>query len=96
MAKCYILGPMSNVQQQQHRSMETTANIMSNVDEMFTGFGIMVSFEATYTFMNLRQKKKKGQQVREDMMKVIAYLNELEILEVDIDAETRTREHTIG
>ena len=38
--------------------------------------------------MNLRQKK--GQLVRENMMKVVAYLNELEILGAKIDAETKT------
>ena len=37
--------------------------------------------------MNLRQKK--GQSVREHMMKMIAYLNKIEILGAEIDAETK-------
>ena len=57
MAKCYILGSMSNVLQEQHHSMETVADIMSSVDEMFSRLARRARFEATYAFMNLRQKK---------------------------------------
>ena len=86
MTKCYILGSMSNVLQQQHRSMKTATDIMSSVDEMFAGLGGQSTFETTFVFMNLRQKK--GQQVHEYMMKVIA-LNELEILGFEIDAKIK-------
>ena len=37
MAKCYILGSMRNVLQQQHHSMETAVDIVTSVDEMFAG-----------------------------------------------------------
>ena len=75
--------------------METTADIMSSVDEMFIGLGRQEMFEATSALMNLYQKKKH--RVREYMMKVIAYLNELKILGVEIDAETKNHmvEHII-
>ena len=67
--------------------METIANIMTNVDEMFAWLGRHVRFEASSAFINLRQKK--GQTVREHMMKVIAYLNELKILGAEIDVEIK-------
>ncbi|XP_077215658.1 uncharacterized protein LOC143850284 [Tasmannia lanceolata] len=35
MAKCYILGSMSNVLQQQHVGMATTTYIMLNLKELF-------------------------------------------------------------
>ena len=60
---------------------------MTSVDEIFFGLGKQVRFEATSAFMNLRQKK--GQPVCEHMMKVIVYLNKLEILGAEIDAGTK-------
>ena len=88
MAKYYILGSMSNVLQQQCHLIETTVDIMTSVDAMFAGLDKKTRFEATSSFMNLHQKK--GQPIHEHMMKVIAYLNELEILGGEIDAMTRT------
>ena len=76
---------MSNVLQQQHRSVETTTNIMSSVDEMFVGLDKWARFEVTSALMNLHQKK--GQPAREHIMKVIVYLNKLEILRAEINAE---------
>ena len=67
--------------------MEISADIMSSVDEMFVGLGRHARFEAASDFMNLFQKK--GQPDCEHMIKVITYLNELEILGAEIDAETK-------
>ena len=52
-----MFGSMSNVLQQQHRSMEIAANIMSSVNEIFAGLDRHAKFKATSTFMNLRQRK---------------------------------------
>ena len=57
MTEYYILGSMSNVLQQQHRSMETVADIMSSIDKMLVGLGRQARFEATSAFMNLCEKK---------------------------------------
>ncbi|XP_022861660.1 uncharacterized protein LOC111382031, partial [Olea europaea var. sylvestris] len=35
MARCYILGSMSNVLQQKHQNMQTAFNIMESLQEMF-------------------------------------------------------------
>ena len=35
LAKCYILASMENVLQQQHVSMETAADMMTNLADMF-------------------------------------------------------------
>ena len=67
--------------------MEIAADIILSVNEMFVGLSRHARFEATSTFMNLRQKKR--QPVREHMMKSIAYLNKLKILGIEIDGETK-------
>ena len=86
-AKCYILGSMSNVLQEKHHLIKTTIEIMTSVDKMFVGLDRHARFKATSAFMNLHEKK--GQMVHEHMMKVIAYLSELEILGAKIDTETK-------
>ncbi|PON59034.1 hypothetical protein PanWU01x14_161530, partial [Parasponia andersonii] len=57
MAKCYILGSMSNILQQQHRGIKTAIDIMLSVDEMFASLGRQAKNEATSAFINLHQKK---------------------------------------
>ena len=39
MAKCYILGFMNSILQQQHRGIETATDIMFSIDEMFVNLG---------------------------------------------------------
>ena len=87
MAKCYMLGSMNNILQQQHRSMETTVNIMFSINEIFTYLRRHAKQEAITSFMNLLQSK--GTPIREHMMKVIAYLNEVEMLSAKIDVDTQ-------
>ncbi|PON81075.1 Zinc finger, CCHC-type, partial [Trema orientale] len=87
MAKCYILGSVSNILQQQHRGIDTAVDIMLSIDEMFASLGRQARNEATSAFMNLRQKK--GTPFWEHMMKVITYLNELEIPGAEIDCDTQ-------
>ncbi|PON40121.1 hypothetical protein PanWU01x14_299730, partial [Parasponia andersonii] len=78
---------MSNILQQQYRGIDTAVDIMLSVNEMFVSLSCQARNEATSAFMNLRQKK--GTPVREHMMKVIVYFNELEILRVEIDCDTQ-------
>ncbi|PON56048.1 hypothetical protein PanWU01x14_184070, partial [Parasponia andersonii] len=67
--------------------MDTAANIIMSIDEIFTSLGRQARNKATSTFMNLCQKK--GTLVREHTMKVITYLNELEILRAEVDCDTQ-------
>ena len=86
MARCYILASMSNVLQHQHESMQTTYDIMLNLKEMFGDqdrAGRQVAMKAL-----LNTKMAKGTPVHDHALKLIAHLNELEILGVEIDGET--------
>ncbi|PON32923.1 hypothetical protein PanWU01x14_357100 [Parasponia andersonii] len=85
MAKCYILGLISNILQ--HRGMDTTIDMILSVDEMLASLCHQARNETKCTFMNLCQKK--GTQVLEYMIKVIAYVNELEIFGAKIDCDTQ-------
>ena len=53
MAKCYILGSVSNILQQPHRGIDTAVDIMLSIDEMFASLGRQARNEATSVFMNL-------------------------------------------
>ena len=86
-ARCYILASMNNVLQQQHRDIETAADMLYNLHEMFGGQGRQARQQAVRQFMNCRMKA--GTPVRDHMMLIISYLNEMEILGSEIDGETK-------
>ncbi|KAK0580852.1 hypothetical protein LWI29_007090 [Acer saccharum] len=87
MAKCYIMATISDVLQQQHEGMESAADIMMSLEEMFAMKSRTTKREAVTAFMNLRMKP--GQAVKDHMMKVIAHLNIAELHGVEIDGETK-------
>ena len=86
-ARCYILASMNNVLQQQHRDYETATDMLYNLHEMFGGQGRQARQQAVRQFMNCRMKA--GTPVRDHMMLIISYLNEMEILGSEIDGETK-------
>ena len=67
---------MNNVLQQQHRDIETVADMLYNLHEMFGGQGRQARQQAVRQFMNRRMKS--GTPVRDHMM--LIYLNKMEIL----------------
>ena len=69
---------MNNVLQQQHRDYETATDMLYNLHEMFGGQGRQARQQAVRQFMNCRMKA--GTPVRDHMMLIISYLNEMEIL----------------
>ncbi|KAK0593750.1 hypothetical protein LWI29_016754 [Acer saccharum] len=87
MAKCYIMATISDVLQQQHEGMESAADIMMSLEEMFAIKSRTTKREAVTAFMNLRMKP--GQAVKDHMMKVIAHLNIAELHGAEIDGETK-------
>ena len=86
MAKCYILALMTNVLQHQHERLLTAYNIMQNLKEMFGDLGRACRQEAIRALLNT--KMSEGTPVQDHVLKMIAYLNELEILGVEIDGKT--------
>ncbi len=85
--KCYILASISNVLQQQHRNMETAADILYNIDEMFGDQGRQAKQAAIRKFMNCRMRP--GTSVRDHMLLIISYINEMEIMGAEIDGDTQ-------
>ncbi|KAK0607649.1 hypothetical protein LWI29_018134 [Acer saccharum] len=67
--------------------MESAADIMMSLEEMFAMKSRTTKREALTAFMNLRMKP--GQAVKDHMMKVIAHLNIAELHGAEIDGETK-------
>ena len=87
MARCYILASMSNVLQHQHKNMVTAYDMMLKLKEIFgdqNRAGRQVAMKAL-----LNTKMAEGTPVRDHVLKMIAYLNKLEILGAEIDDESQ-------
>ena len=87
MAKCYILASMSNVLQQQHERMLTAYDILLNIKEMFGEQGRATRQVVMKALLN--KKMAEGSPVQELVLKIISYLNELEVLGAEVDGETQ-------
>ena len=73
--------------EKQHRNIETAADMLYNLHEMFGGQRRQTRQQAVRQFMNCRMKARTP--VRDYMMLIISYLNEMEILGSEIDGETK-------
>ena len=84
---CYSLASMFNILQHQHENMATAYDMMMNLKEMFgdqNRAGRQVAMKAL-----LNTKMAEGCPVRDHVLKMIAHLNELEILGAEIDGESQ-------
>ena len=86
MARCYILASMTNVLQHQHQSMTTASEMILNLKEMFGEQGRHARLNAMQLLMNTRMSE--GTPVRVHVLKMIGYMNILEVLGAEIDGET--------
>ena len=78
MAQRYILASMSNVLQHQHEHIATAYDMMMNLKEMF---GDQNCADRQFSLKALvNTKMDEGTLVWDQVLKMIAYLNELEIL----------------
>ena len=87
MAHCYILASMSNILQHHHENMATAYDMMMNLKEMFgeqNRAGRQVSMKAL-----LNTKMAEGTPIQDHVLKMIAHLNELEILGAKINGESQ-------
>ena len=87
MARCYILASMSNVLQQQHHTMPTAAEIMLSLKELFGEQDRAARFEAMRKIMS--SVMPEGSSVREHVLKMMEYLNEIDVLGGNIDGDTK-------
>ena len=81
--RCYILASMNNVLQQQHRDIETAADMLNNLHEMFEGQRRQARQQAVRQFMNCHMKARTP--VGDFMILIISFLNKMEILGSEID-----------
>ncbi|CAA0841984.1 Unknown protein, partial [Striga hermonthica] len=87
MAKCYILASLSNVLQHQQQSMNTIADMLLNLKELFGHQSRAARQEAMRILMNMTMRE--GTPVREHVLAMMAQLKELEVLGAFIDGETQ-------
>ena len=87
MAKCYILASMTNVLQKQCQGLVTAKDMMFHLKEMFGE----QSRSARQTAMKklMSTKMVEGTPVREHVLKMISFINELDMLGAEMDAETK-------
>ena len=87
MAKCYIMASMTNVLQKQCQGLVTTQDMMLHLKEMF---GEQSRSARQTTMKNLMSTKMvEGTPVREHVLKMISFINELDMLGAEIDSETQ-------
>lgn len=87
MARCYILASMSNVLQQQHSAMPTAAYIMLSLKELFGEKDRAAKFEAMRKIMSTSMPE--GASVRDHVLKMMEYQNEIEVIGGFIDGESK-------
>ncbi|XP_024039392.1 uncharacterized protein LOC107176113 [Citrus sinensis] len=87
MAKRYILTSISVELHKKHRSMETTTEIMASLHQMF---GQNTHFAREATLKRITDiKMEKGTRVHDHVLKMMDYLNDVEIHGVQIDDKTK-------
>ncbi|XP_057487760.1 uncharacterized protein LOC130773829 [Actinidia eriantha] len=87
MTKCYILASIDGVLQQQHLPMLTARDMMLNLKEMFGEEGRFARQDVMRNLLNTNMAE--GTLVREYSLKMIDFLNELEILGAEIDVDSQ-------
>ncbi|KAK6147504.1 hypothetical protein DH2020_018416 [Rehmannia glutinosa] len=87
MARCYILGYISNVLQQKHQSMSTATEIMESLRKMSEHQGRQARQTSIRSIKNMRMKP--GTPVRDHMLALIAQFNVVEVLGAEIKSETQ-------
>ena len=87
MAKCYALTSISNVLQHQMQDVELALDIMFSLKEMFGEQGRSARQDTMMLLLNT--KMSRGTLVREHCLKMISYLNTLEVLGANIDGESQ-------
>ena len=87
MAKCYIMASISNVLQLQMQDITLTSDIMLSLKEMFGIQGRSTRHDIMRTLLNTQMAE--GTPIRDYCLRMISYLNELEMLGVEIDVDSQ-------
>ena len=75
MPKCYILALIFNILQTKHQNLETVTEIIESLQEMF-GQSTRSTRQAALKGI-INSKIEKGTRVREHVLKINDYLNEV-------------------
>jgi hypothetical protein len=87
MAKCYILASMTNVLQKQCQGLVTAKDMMFHLKEMFGEQNRSARQTAMKNLMST--KMVEGTPVQEHVLKMISFINELDMLGAEMDAKTK-------
>lgn len=87
LAKCYILASLDNPLQKQHELVETSKEILDSLKEMFGQQNRSARQQAMKSLMST--KMVAGTPVRDHVMKMIGYINELDSLGSEMDIDTK-------
>ena len=87
MAKCYIIASMTSVLQKQCQGLVTAQDMMLHLKEMFGEQSRSARQTAMKNLMST--KMVEGTPVREHVLKMISFINELDMLGAKIDSETQ-------
>ena len=87
LARCTMLAAMSDVLQYQHQNVATAAEIMTSLEELFSHQNRTARQNAMMEMLSL--KMVEGTPVRDHVLKMMGYLNQLEILGANFDEETQ-------
>ncbi|XP_030931127.1 uncharacterized protein LOC115957023 [Quercus lobata] len=86
MDKCYIMASMTNVLQKQCQGLVTAQDMMLHLKEMFGEQSRSARQTAMKNLMST--KMVEGTPVQEHILKMISFINELDMLGAKIDSET--------
>ena len=87
MARCYMLASMVGVLQHQFQWNDSTASIIDSLKGMFGDHGRPARQVAMQKLMGA--KMAEGTPIREHVLKMIGFLNELETLGATTDTQTQ-------
>ena len=87
MTRCYMLASMAWVLQHQFQLNDSAASIMDSLKGMFGDYGKPARQVAMQKLMGA--KMAEGTPVREHVLKMIGFLNELETLGATIETQTQ-------
>ena len=87
MTRCYMLPSMASILQHQFQSNESASAIMTSLKEMFWEHGRPARQITMQKIMNA--KMLEGTPVREHVLKIVSFLNKIETLGANIDAQTQ-------
>ncbi|XP_057994341.1 uncharacterized protein LOC131174602 [Hevea brasiliensis] len=87
-AKCYMLASMTNQLQKQHEKMQTSSEILSHLQELFSENSRLARYKISKQLFKM--KIHEGQDVGEHVQTMIRLIEQLEALDFSMDFSLQT------